>query len=338
MFCLSDKQVNKRKEFKIDINPKNNFEKFLAENISQDIPVFFLENFKKELNYLSNLNLNPKLIISSNQHYYNDKYKIWVLLKKIFSKTKISIIEHGGNHTDLNWTFGYDQKFGDDFFSWHKSKNIKNMPVPKYIGLNIKKPKQKNNLVYCGYEPPKYPSKINSSHYGLENVPSLQNLIEIKHKLNKKIYKNFFYCEKNFDDLRIKKELIDIIGRNKIKKSGTFQKQLLNSKLMICDYPQTTFFDCILRGPTVLIFDYEKNWQPEKKLIKLYNKLETSNLIFRNIDSAITFINNNWCNIYEWWASSKISDLRKEITQEFCIKTNSDGLLKWDNYIKSNLK
>ena len=55
------------------------------------------------------------MIISSTEHYYNEKYKTWILLKKFSSKTKISIIEHGGNHTDLI-EFRIDKILGMNFF------------------------------------------------------------------------------------------------------------------------------------------------------------------------------------------------------------------------------
>ena len=112
--------------------------------------MFFLEKFNNELNNINRKKIDPKLIISSTEHYYNEKYKTWILLKKFSSKTKISIIEHGGNHTDLNWNFGYDKILGDEFFSWHKINNKKKLPVPKYIGFTSKI-SEKKNLIYCGY-------------------------------------------------------------------------------------------------------------------------------------------------------------------------------------------
>ena len=105
-------------------------------------------------------------------HDYNEKYKTWTLLKKFSSKIKISIIEHGGNHADLNWNFGYDRILGDEFFSWHKSNNKKKLPVPKYIGFKSKISERKN-LIYCGYESTKYPSKISRSPFGIENLKSI---------------------------------------------------------------------------------------------------------------------------------------------------------------------
>ena len=68
----------------------------------------------------------------------------------------------------------------------------------------------------------KYPSKISRSPFGIENLKSIYNIKQIKNKLDKKIYKKFFYCEKKFEDIRIGKNLIELIGEKKIKKRGSF--------------------------------------------------------------------------------------------------------------------
>ena len=43
----------------------------------------------------------------------------------------------------------------------------------------------------------KYPSKISRSPFGIENLKSFYNIKQIKDKLDKKIYKNFFIVKKN---------------------------------------------------------------------------------------------------------------------------------------------
>ena len=337
LLALSEFDQLKRKKLKLDILPKNNFEKFLFENIILDIPIFFFEAFKNELNNINKNKIDPKLIISSNEHYYNDKFKTWILLKKFSSKTKISIIEHGGNHADLNWNFGYDKILGHYFFSWHKSNNKKKLPVPKYIGLKLKNSERKN-IIYCGYESTKYPSKISRSPFGIENLKSFYNLKQIKHKLDKKIYRKFFYCEKKFEDIRIEKNLIELIGEKKIKKRGSFINELETAKIAICDYPQTTFFDCILRCPTLLIVDYKNNWQPNKHLKKIYIELKKNHILYDHIEDAIKFINSNWDNLDEWWYSNKISVVKKKLMRDFNIDISKSSLSKWEEYIGINLK
>jgi len=335
---LSLENEKLRELTKINLKPKNRFEKYIQENLLIDIPIFFMEKFKEEYENSKKVNIKPKLIISSSEHQYNEKYKLWILYKRFFSKTKVLILEHGGNHVDINWDFEFDKVIGNEFLGWHKNVNIKKLPVPKYIGIMNKKSKNKKNLVYCGYETTKYTSKISRSSHGIENLESIKNLKEISKNLNKEIYKNFFYCEKKFEDSRIQRKLIDLVGIKKIKKSGSFVKELNNAKLMICDYPQTTFFDCIIRCPTILVVDYQNTWQPNHHLKKTYLELQKRKILFKNIKEAIKFINENWENLEDWWKSKSVVKLKEKLLKDFNIETEKKSLLKWDEYISNNLK
>ena len=102
----------------------------------------------------------------------------------------------------------------------------------------------------------------------------------------------------------------------------------------MCDYPQTSYFDCLISCPTIMVFDYKKNWTPLKKFFKLYDLLEKNNLLFRDINKATKFINNNWDQIDEWWNSSKIFKIRKGIFEEFGINTKVNGINKWHKFIE----
>ena len=110
------------------------------------------------------------------------------------------------------------------------------------------------------------------------------------------------------------------------------------AKLAICDYPQTTFFDCILRCPTLLIVDYKNNWQPNEHLKKIYSELKKNHILYDHIEDAIKFINSNWDNLDEWWYSNKISVVKKKLIRDFNIDIRKSSLSKWEEYIRNNLK
>ena len=96
--------------------------------------------------------------------------------------------------------------------------------------------------------------------------------------LKYKIYRNLYYSEKHFFDKRNYEEIKKIIGKEKIKKRGSFKQELTRSKLLICDYPQTTFFECILAGPTILVSNYIKNWKPQKNFESMYLDLKKNQI------------------------------------------------------------
>ena len=65
----------------------------------------FLEDFPKMIKRAESIKIKINTIFSSNGHYFNDKYKVWLFYKKILKKNKLIIIEHGGNHSKGRHSF-----------------------------------------------------------------------------------------------------------------------------------------------------------------------------------------------------------------------------------------
>ena len=333
---LSKDQENKRKKTHFNFLPKNTFEKFLTENLIFDIPFFFIDKFKENISNLKKIEINPKLIISGKGHMDNDNYRLWILLKKFLNKTNITIIKHGGDHVDLSWDQNSEREISKKYFSWHTSENKKKFPVSKYIGLKEER-EASENLLYVGYEIFKYQFRIDRSVLNLEDLESTYNLKLMSLKLKNKIFKKLNYCEKHFFDDRNYQEIKKIIGKDKIKKSGSFKTQLSKAKLVICDYPQTTFLESVLSGPTILITNYKKNWPPQDNMKKIYESLKNMGILFENPNDAVSFINKEWENIDNWWQSEKIQKERSNLLKSFNINTSQSGLNKWSTYISQNI-
>ena len=155
--------------------------------------------------------------------------------------------------------------------------------------------------------------------------------------MNKNIFKKLVYCEKKLRDERIINSITKIIGKNKIRKKGTFVKELKNAKIVICDYPQTTYLECLITCPTLMVVNYKNSWAPLKKYNGLYYLLEKNNMLFKDIKSATKFINQNWSRIDDWWDTKKIKNIKEKILKEFNIETKVDGINKWSRFISKNI-
>ncbi len=332
---LSKDEINKRKGKNFKFKTENNYEKYLEENLYLEIPTYFVEDFQKIKLKSENLKIKTNLIISSVEHYFNDKFKIWIFLKKIFKKNKFVIIEHGGNHSQSRHSalFDYDRKVSDIFIPWDKSAKL---PVEKYIGNDFSKNKLKK-LLYVGHEIERFPSKIVPDVNSLTDLESLSNLSYLKNKLKKNILNELIYCEKLYSENRISDSISSILGKEKVLKRGSFMNVLKKTKLAISDSAQTSYFDCITICPTILVLDFKKNWRPLPKYFPLYNLLQKNNMLFKDIDKATKFINKNWLQIDEWWNSNKIKIVREKLFNEFNINLEPQGIKKWNEFISKNI-
>ena len=81
------------------------------------------------------------------------------------------------------------------------------------------------------------------------------------------IVENFIYCPK-FGYIKEQINLINGIMGPRLLKEGSFNKYLYQSKLIICSYPNTAYFDSLLTGPTILFCDLNQ-WPPIENLNKV---------------------------------------------------------------------
>ena len=68
----------------------------------------------------------------------------------------------------------------------------------------------------------------------------------MKSNLKSKIFGKMKYSQKELNDPRSNKILKILLNKNKIIKPGGSLNTLRQSKIVVCDYPQTAFIDALL--------------------------------------------------------------------------------------------
>ena len=107
-----------------------------------------------------------------------------------------------------------------------------------------------------------------------------------------------------------------ILKKDKILSTGELDLNIRKSKLVICTYPQTTFFDSLMNGPTILVYD-PKLWRHYKKLNRAYKILKSKRIIFDNSNEAAKHINHIWKDIDKWWNEKDVVNARNIFLKEF---------------------
>ena len=154
----------------------------------------------------------------------------------------------------------------------------------------------------------------------------------------KKDVNNLFYSPKFIEDRRVKENIIEVLGKNKILKSGSLKINLKDAKFVVCEYPQTAYIESFLTVPTFLVCDVDKTFIPDKNLKKIYLLLKKNNLLFKNMDSFIKFINKNSSSVDKFWEQSKIKKIKKKFENKFSINTLNNLLCSWENFLKKQKK
>lgn len=330
---IANKKIQ-RNEKLFKFSHKNSFEFFIKNNIINDIPLNYIENFDKNFENVKKINLNPNIILVGGEHYHNENFKLWALYKKYFKRKKIISVEHGGNHQINSGQYNYDKKFSNITINWINKFNKFKLPNPRIYNDFIKR-KNTYKVTYVGFEKRLYPARIGDSVYNVNNFKTYENIKILKEKLKKNIYEDFYYSPKYIHDNRLKRNLISLLGKNKILRNESFKKNLKTSKIVICDYPQTSFLEAITTGPTFLICDYTKNFIPIKEFKKIYYLMEKNNIIFKNVNLLANFINKNWDNVEEIWNSKNVQKTKNEFVEKFSVSNKYNILNSWKKFLSN---
>jgi len=120
----------------------------------------------------------------------------------------------------------------------------------------------------------------------------------------------------------------------RLLKEGSFNKYLYQSKLIICSYPNTAYFDSLLTGPTILFCDLNQ-WPPIENLNKVYKNLIDNKLLFQDVNELTKHINENWNKIEDWWDSQAVKSALYNFLNKFNFNI-SKPTGKWLEFIKNN--
>ena len=312
----TDSKIIYDKELKIK---GSDFEKFITKNIINDIPKCFTSGFSYLNDLADQVKFNPKIIISGTAHIHNEFAKLWMLKQKYIYKKKLFFISHGGVHHPLSYTyFDYENKMSNYLFEWtHPNNSLKHkLPNTKYT-FNLKKRNtSKDMITYVGREINSY---INRPHPGSISISSshvIKNLEVIIKHLNKDLKSRILYAPKkemtNFFLTKINK----LLRRGQILPPNTLDANIKKSKLVICTYAHTAFFDAILSGPTILVYN-PKFWKHFKHLDKAYKALKSNQIIFDNPVDAANHINHIWNDIDKWWEKKEVINAKNLFLKQF---------------------
>ena len=329
-FILQKINIQKR-QFKVSkSHVKNLFEEYIFNNIFKDIPYCYLEQYEN-LNLEANkIDLHPDVVFSFYSHMHNELFKFW-LFKKNSSKSFYAVC-HGGVHQKRSNIFNYERLISKKYLGWiRERKNKINLPISKYIFLN-KKRYQSIYLLYVAQEIEEFPCRISHGPTTLDLLPTEENLSFLMKNLDYKIKNKFLYCPLL---AKIKKQNIrinEIIGKNKFLQNNSFTKYLYKSKIVICSYPNTTFIDSLITGPTILVCDL-KAWEPADQLKSAYKLLIKSNIIFSDIVKATHHINNVWNDTHSWWNTPDTQKAVNFFLREFNL-SYKHPIGTWVNFFK----
>ncbi|MAV94732.1 MAG: hypothetical protein CMA31_03480 [Euryarchaeota archaeon] len=295
-------------------NSDNDFENFAYQQVLQDIPKAYIENYLaiKKMLKLGNFPVNPEIIMTASAHYYNEIFKIWAA-EMVKNGSKLILCAHGGAMRAKREVFLHEEKICDHKVTWcmpYHDKHIQLSPTKVVKKNNY--PGKGNNITLIGCEFPRYNYRIQSAPMSsliLEDFNQKVKFIKLLNafKLPKFSFKIRPYPDRGWS---LKDRYIDNFGTKTISTHKTLQDDFLDAKVIICTYPETTFFESMQSGiPTVLLY-VAKYWELDESFAPLARRLVKAKIAHTNSESAAMHIKNIYTDPQKWWNNDETKEAR----------------------------
>ncbi len=318
---------NDRSKLKLNINTRNQFENFLSKKIFSYMPISYLEGFNKIDKFQKKIKYNPSLIISAVGEF-NDLFSIWAATK-VDEKVLYFYSEHGGYTEDLQKFSSCVEKY-DLFLSWNYSTKKKSIQIePQFYTKkfdNTSIPKA-NNLSVIMSGTGLYTSFIHNdlkADQCLESYNELKKLKSISARIKNNL--KFRLHPVYSSHWSIKERILNDFGKKFICKEKKIDNSFLNSKLIILDDLQTSFYQAMNSERPLLVFSLrELNHNVNTNIVALLKEMKKEKIILNNYNDLKIQIEKIWDDPFGWWSSKNIMKLRSEF-KKLCSKTNENTL------------
>ncbi len=316
----------KRRGWKLVGESDNDYESFVRENISLQIPTIYLEGFETlcERSKLLHWPKNPKLIWTSNNHNSDELFKVW-MAGKIERGIPLVIGQHGGAYGISRWMSNENHEIAisDRFITWGWSEknNSKLLPVGQLKAkksLNVNHYKQTEILLVTTVVP-RYSYWMYSFlvsrqflDYFKDQCTFVENLPrEIRDALVVRLYPNDYGWDQE-------KRWRDHFPEQKIDLGKTNINDLIRqSRLYISTYNATTFLESFtMNVPTVIYWD-PKLFELRVSAVPFFNELKKVGVFHETPESAAKHVAEIWNDVEAWWESNEVSQTVKRFCDRF---------------------
>ena len=330
--------VNKSfRNYKISDCLKNSSTKFLRRLVIKFLPKSYLEDYSNYCSFLINKKIwpiKPKIVFTSNSHFVDDVFKIW-LANQRENKTKLIIGQHGSGYLFPKYNTSLDRDIinCDKFLFWGK-KNFANKRIKSNFNLlSINKKivrKSKKNILMVQNFPNKYQNRLISAEHSLsdiyKNIELQKNFIlllnnELSNKVIIRLGSTDKFSNKILNYEREQwnlKEDISFETRD-VSITKSFNKANL---IIVNSIVSTVFLECLARNTPCFIISLFDREMFNRECFKDFYMLKKIGIIQNDSRNFASFINKNFRNIDEWWNTQRVQNVIRKFNNLYNRSVN----------------
>jgi putative transferase (TIGR04331 family) len=335
---ISEVDINPELRSKL-VFPKGNdeFTSLLSQLIASQIPKSYLENYQ-ELNKKSKFFFpkTPKVIVTSNAHYFNEGFKIWCAYHMEKGAQLIGV-PHGSNYGTSLWSSyeDHEKKVAGHYLSWgwKDEKNSHVIPFPSIQLAGTQKQIRydpKGGILWVGLSRPRYSAWFISVPRGCEILEYIEEQKIFLRALDSKVKKILTMRPYHTDyGWSVEGRLIDDMPDLQFSdKKKTLNQELCKSRLCISTYNSSPILETLSANfPTIAFWDFN-HWELRDTATPYFEDLVRVGIVHKTPASAASKVNEIYRDPMLWWLSPEVQEVKKRFCRQFA-RTSSTWVSDW---------
>lgn len=307
-------------------SPRNEYEKALISLIPLQIPTFYLEGYRDNINRILSLNWpnKPRFIMTSVSHIKDDIFKLWAA-EKVESGSPLIISQHGGHYGSSLSSFQEDHELAicDKYLSWgwnsDKTDKIFPMDANKIIGKGELQWNPKGKVTLVSGAKPRYSYWLYSTFIASQWLDYFHDQCDFVRCLPQNIQDQtvvrLYPYDFGWDQILRWREQFPSIY---FDEGHTNIKRLKNdSRIVISTYNATTLLETMAQNIPTIFF-----WNPEHNELRpraepYFEELIKVGIFHTSPESAAEKIIEIWDDVGLWWYAKETQRVRKIFCDEF---------------------
>ena len=332
-----------RKDMVINMQTQSLFEEFVCSEILENIPSTLIEKYKILSDYVGNINIQTKVIITANSHWGDPIAKAW-MAEQTNNKVKLIIAEHGGSFPAYKELFNFEENISDYKITWFKPYHKKHIRLPPSKLVSIAgwwtnkawNHPLRSSCSIIGHEIPRYVTRAMFYPMASQGKSVFDLTMKFYENLSADIKKHVLVKPNKDCGWNSRSRFNDLLGKDRVGPavSMSLSSIFFRSKIIVCTYPETTFSEAMASGvPTILFYSKEFNERNEvvNPLLKV---LIESKIVFHDPNEAALHLNSIWHNPFQWWNSSQVINARNEFMNS-ALDLDKNWSNKWKLFLDS---
>jgi putative transferase (TIGR04331 family) len=312
--------------------PRNSFESFLQERISRDLLEIVVESFAQIRERAAAVRLRPKVVLTSNAHWFNDLFKHWVA-EKVHEGVRLVVMEHGGALPPQFGPMDFEEDIADVKTTWALPYHAKHVRLPANKLVGRRRPARGERLVVVGSEMPRYAFAAGSTPIAGQTLLGFEYVCRLHDALAEtprgallvKPYADYGWC--------LRERFVERLGSAKVAVQPRLEKVMDCARMVVCTYPQTTFAEALSRRiPTLLVYP-RRFWETVERFDALIRELNAARMLFFDPEIAARHINDVWADPVAWWESRETKAARRHF-EEQAVDLRPDWIEPWCAFVE----